>query len=169
MLPLRTVIALCGCAYLLGVMTSTPAQDADQKQKKDDPWTWELRIYTTADGKLDDLNKRFRDHTVKLFEKHGMRNVAYWTITNDNKHEDKNNTLVYLLAHKSREAAAESWKNFMADPDWQAAWKASKKDGPVVTGVKSYYLKRTDYSPEPFRAVRPRRQRNRRADAKDDK
>lgn len=160
MVSTKTVIALCGTAFLLGTFATSPSQEQPKKPQtaqKKSQWVYELRTYTTPAGKLNDLHKRFADHTIKLFEKHGMKNVAYWTVTNDNKFEDKNNTLVYLLAHKSRDAAKESWKKFMDDPDWKKAWAESKKDGPLVTKVKSLFLKQTEYSPDPFRAVRTRR------------
>ena len=88
---------------------------------------YELRIYTTNPGKLPDLHKRFREHTMQLFEKHGMENVIYWTLTEDFKDESKDNTLVYLLAHKSKAAAEASWKAFIADPEWQEVARRAKR------------------------------------------
>jgi hypothetical protein len=102
---------------------------------------YELRTYTTPPGKLSALHKRFRDHTMRLFEKHGMRNVIYWTPA------DKENTLVYVIAHKSRDAAKKSWKAFIDDPVWKKAYKASKSDGPLVTNIEKQFLNPTDYSP----------------------
>lgn len=105
---------------------------------------YELRTYTTHEGKLDDLNARFRDHTVKLFEKHGMENVGYWVPIEGPKSK---NTLIYVLKHKSRDAAAASWKAFIADPEWKAAAKASTKDGPILAKrPESIYMNATDYS-----------------------
>jgi hypothetical protein len=110
---------------------------------------YELRTYTAEPGRRDALNARFRDHTLKLFEKHGMTNVGYWTPMKDQKDADK--TLVYLLAHKDMDAAKKSWGEFRDDPAWVAAKKASEdKAGGSLTapgGVKSVYLKPTDYSP----------------------
>lgn len=110
--------------------------------------TFELRTYVTTDGNLGRLDARFRDHTVQLFSKHGMEHIAYWHLTPDRKDADK--TLIYILAHKSREAAAESFKKFREDPDWIAARKASEEAaGGSLTingGVKSEFLKPTDYS-----------------------
>lgn len=116
---------------------------------------FELRTYTTEPGRLPNLNARFRDHTVKLFEQHGMANLAYWTPLADQKGAssppDVNNTLIYLLAHKSQDAAKASFGNFGKDPAWQAARKASEeKAGGSLTikgGVKSVFLVPTDYSP----------------------
>ncbi len=110
---------------------------------------YELRTYTTSPGKLDALNARFRDHTLKLFEKHGMTNVGYWTLLPGQPGAD--DTLIYMLAHKSQDAAKQSWDAFRKDPDWVAAKKASEdKAGGSLTvpnGVKSEFLKPTDYSP----------------------
>ena len=118
---------------------------------------FELRTYTTEPGRLDALNARFRDHTVKLFEKHGMTNVCYWNLAADQKGAKSplvaGNTLVYLLTHKSEAAAQASFDAFRADPIWVAAKEASeKKAGGSLTiaqpaGVKSEFLVPTDYSP----------------------
>lgn len=110
---------------------------------------FELRTYTAAPGRLDALNARFRGHTVALFQKHGMINVGYWTKMQDQK--DADTTLIYVLAHKSKEAAAASFKAFGADPDWIAARKASEEKAggslTVPNGVKSVFMTATDYSP----------------------
>jgi hypothetical protein len=109
--------------------------------KADPPRTFELRTYTTTKGKLDALNARFRNHTVKLFEKHGMTNLWYWTPTKATKTVDTENTLVYILAHKSPDEAKKSFDAFRMDPDWVAARAESeKKAGGSLTakdGVKS--------------------------------
>src|SRR5262245_50577471 len=110
---------------------------------------FELRVYTASKGNLDALNARFRDHTLKLFEKHGMTNVGYWVPMKDQRGAD--DTLIYILAHKSIDAAKTSFENFRKDPDWVAARKASEeKAGGSLTvqdGVKSTFMKPTDYSP----------------------
>ena len=118
---------------------------------------FELRTYTTEAGRLPDLNARFRDHTLKLFEKHGMTNVSYWNLADDQKGAKNSyvagNTLTYLLTHKSEEAAKAGFDAFRADPAWVAAKEASeKKAGGSLTiaqpnGVKSEFLVPTDYSP----------------------
>lgn len=108
---------------------------------------YELRTYTTPEGKLGDLDKRFKDHTIDLFAKHGMENVIYWHRMNDQK--DAKTTLVYLLAHKSKDAAKASFDAFRKDPDWVKAKGESEKNGPLTVdqGVKSEFLVPTDYSP----------------------
>ena len=108
---------------------------------------FEMRTYTTPEGKLEDLNARFRNHTLKLFEKHGMENVIYWTKTPDQK--DAQTSLIYLLAHKDKEAAKKSFEAFRQDPNWLKAKTESEKNGSltVQNGVKSEFLVPTDYSP----------------------
>lgn len=110
---------------------------------------FELRTYTTPVGMLPDLHARFRDHTLGLFEKHGMTNVGYWVPIRGQKDDDI--TLVYLLAHKSVDAAQASKKAFSDDPAWIAARSDSerKAGGPLTVrnGIKHVFLKPTDYSP----------------------
>ena len=106
---------------------------------------FELRTYTAAPGKLDALQKRFRDHTLKLFEKHGMTNIGYWVPADAPNSE---NTLTYIIAHKDRESAKKSWAAFQADPEWQKVRTASQEGGPSLTvKVESVFLNPTDYSP----------------------
>jgi hypothetical protein len=108
------------------------------------PRVFEIRTYTTHPGKLDALNARFRNHTVRLFEKHGMSNVAYWTPVDGPLAE---NTLIYVLAHKDRESAKKSWDAFRADPDWVKARTESEAQGPIISKLESVFVKATDYSP----------------------
>ncbi len=127
------------------------------EQKNYQVGVFELRTYTTEAGRLPDLHARFRDHTVKLFEKHGMTNVSYWNLAEDQTGAKNSyvagNTLIYLLTHKSEDAAKASFAAFRADPVWLAAREASeKKAGGSLTiaqpaGVKSEFLVPTDYSP----------------------
>jgi hypothetical protein len=131
-LPLLALLALAaGCA-------SAPAPRADTR-------IYELRTYTAAPGKLPQVLTRFRDHTTRIFERHGMVNIAYWTPA-DAK-DGAGEKLVYVLAHASREAAAASWAAFRADPEWVAAKAASEAAGPIVAKVESVFLAPTDYSP----------------------
>ncbi len=105
---------------------------------------YELRVYHCYEGKLPDLLKRFREHTTKIFEKHGMKDVAYWLPMDE---PQKSNTLIYILAHPSREAAAANWKAFSADPEWQSVQKASESNGKIVEKVDSTFMALTDFSP----------------------
>jgi hypothetical protein len=133
--PMKTLIALFSFAMILPVL----AGDKDER-------CYEMRVYYAPAGKLDDLHARFRDHTCRLFEKHGIENIGYWVpLTNTE------NKLVYILASPNREARDKSWKGFSADPDWQNARKESEKNGKLVAKVESFFLNATDYSP----AIKP--------------
>jgi NIPSNAP protein len=109
---------------------------------------YELRTYTTLPGRLPALHKRFAEHTLKLFEKHGMRNEAYWTPLDD---ERKDNTLIYVVSHESREAADKNWQAFGADPDWQKARAASEAESAggkiLAKPPERVWMKLTEYSP----------------------
>jgi hypothetical protein len=105
---------------------------------------YELRIYHVVPGKLDALLARFRDHTMKLFERHGMKNVAYWTPVDE---PQKGNTLIYILQHPSRAAATENWKAFRDDPEWKTVSAKSEENGKLVEKIDSTYMSLTDFSP----------------------
>ena len=104
---------------------------------------YELRTYTCNEGKLPDLLKRFRDHTMTIFERHHMHNVGYWIPADEPKHS---NTLVYIIWHESREAATANWKAFRDDPEWQKVSKASEENGKIVDHVDSVFMNPTDFS-----------------------
>ena len=104
---------------------------------------FELRTYTTNDGKLQDLHNRFRDHTTRFFEKHGMVNVGYW-IPQDQP--VRGNTLIYILSYPNREAAKQSWAAFRNDPEWQKARDASEAKGKIVAKVDSVFMEPTGFS-----------------------
>ena len=106
---------------------------------------YELRTYYAAPGKLEALHARFRDHTMKLFKKHGMEVVGFWGPTDKDKGSE--NTLVYILAYPNREARDKAWRAFGADPEWQAVRKESEKDGRLTEKVDSVMLSATDYAP----------------------
>ena len=108
----------------------------------EDTRSYELRIYTAAEGKLDALNARFRDHTCKLFEKHGLTNVGYWVPL-----DAKDNRLIYAISSPNRAAHTKSWKAFLNDPDWKKAYAASTKKGRLVAKIESTFLSAVDYSP----------------------
>lgn len=132
-----TASAIAIAIVSVGVALQRPAV-SDEKQS---PVVYELRTYTTHEGRLPALHKRFRDHTMKIFEKHGMKNIAYWVPT------DKKDTLVYIISHKSMKAADASWDGFRNDPEWKAAYKASVEDGKIVKKVEKQFLTTTNYSP----------------------
>jgi hypothetical protein len=105
---------------------------------------YELRTYTAPEGKLGELNARFRNHTLKIFERHGMKNVLYMTPQDA---PDSQNTLIYVLEHQSREAAKKSWDGFRTDPEWVKVAKETTANGPITTKVVSVFADPTDYSP----------------------
>lgn len=105
---------------------------------------FELRTYTAPEGKLDDLVARFRNDTLRIFEKHGMENVGYWLPTDA---PASANTLIYILAHDSRDAATKSWAAFRDDAEWKAVAERTQANGPIVSKVESVFLEATDFSP----------------------
>lgn len=136
-LTVRTLTA-ASFAFFLAV-TSFIASGAQEERK-----VFELRTYTATPGNLDNLHARFRDHTTRIFRKHGMEVVAYWAPTEG---EEAENTLVYVLEHKSRAAADASWQAFIADPEWAEVAAASNANGPILAGIENLFMKATDYSP----------------------
>ena len=132
-LAISAVLAVAGVA---GFAAAAPSRPENR--------VFEMRIYYANEGKLDALHARFRDHTCKLFEKHGMTNVGYWSPVSGENHE---NTLVYLLAYPSKEAREASWKAFQADEEWKKVKADSEKDGtPLAAKVVSVFMTPTDYS-----------------------
>jgi hypothetical protein len=133
-----TVVFAAGvwCGSFLRFESGVHAQSAKR--------IFEVRTYTANEGKLDALNARFRNHTTRLFERHGMKNIGYWVPQDAPL---KQNTLIYILAHPSREAAAKSWDAFRNDPEWQKARADSEARGPIVNRVDSLFVEATDYSP----------------------
>lgn len=129
---------------LLPLLALAPliALTADSSAAEKDSRVYEMRVYYAAPGKLEALNARFKDHTIKLFEKHGLTNVGYFVPV-----DNKDNKLVYFISAPSKEARDKSFKEFSADPDWQKAYKESEKDGKLVNKVDSTFLTVTDYSP----------------------
>ena len=137
----RTLLQSLPIAALLPTATLA---GADAAEPQSSTTVYELRIYHTFEGKLDDLLHRFRDHTMKLFEKHGIKNIAYWTPTDDPL---KGKTLVYIISHASREAATANWKAFQDDPEWKQVRDASEANGKIVDKVDSTFMTLTDFSP----------------------
>ena len=106
---------------------------------------YEFCDYVPNDGKLPALLERFRDHTIRLFARHGIRSVAFWTTAA----EGSPTHLVYLLAHDDEESAVRNWAAFGADPEWVAAYQASMADGPLVASMTKRYLHPTEFSALP--------------------
>ncbi len=131
---------------LMGIVVHlAQANKADKGEKKVDNRVFELRTYTAAPGKLDALNARFRDHTNKLFEKHGMTIIGFWMPLEQTEGEEK---LIYILAYPNKEAADKSWKAFRDDPEWKKVVAETEKDGRLLSKPpESVYMAPTDYSP----------------------
>lgn len=126
-------------------MTETDYSPATEKARQDK--TYELRIYTAAEGKLGDLNSRFREHTEKLFNKHGMRSIGYWVPTDEPKSKTH---LYYVLEHTSRDSSKESWKGFVNDPAWKDVATKTEANGKLLAiPPEAVFIKATDYSPAP--------------------
>jgi hypothetical protein len=146
----RTLLQSLPAAALLptAAWAASAASDASPRRGSPPPQSsttvYELRVYHTYEGKLDDLLRRFREHTMQLFEKHGIKNIAYWTPTDEPL---KGKTLVYIISHPSREAATANWKSFSDDPEWQAVRDKSEANGKIVEKVDSTFLTLTDFSP----------------------
>lgn len=104
---------------------------------------YELRTYVAPEGKLENLLARFRDHTLRLFEKHGMTNIGYWVAADG---PEAKTTLIYVISHKSRDAAKASWDAFRKDPEWIKAKDASEANGKIVDKVTSVFMNPTDFS-----------------------
>jgi hypothetical protein len=137
---LVVMLSLLGALFPL-----TQAAQRDKGEKKVDTRIFELRTYTAARGKLDALNARFRDHTNRLFEKHGMTIIGFWMPAKQKEGEEK---LIYILAYPSKEAADKSWKAFRDDPEWTKARTESEKNGALLAKPpESVYMTPTDYSP----------------------
>ena len=141
LIPIGGVIAAFLAGIAVGTTVSSPGAPSPDAQSTQ---VYELRTYTAAEGKHDALLSRFRDHTMRIFEKHGMENIGYWT---PQETPDSENMLIYLLAHPSRAVADASWEAFISDPEWQAVAEESQRDGRLVAGLERVYLESTDFSP----------------------
>jgi len=124
---------------VLGLFSPSISPAADTR-------VYELRTYVANPGRFEALLTRFREHTCKLFEKHGIVNIGYWVQIKAADGDET--TLIYIVAHPSREAAKTNWKSFGADPEWQTARKASEEAGKILAKApESVFMNATDYSP----------------------
>jgi hypothetical protein len=131
---------LFACGFCLGnVFQSWSAAHAQPNTR-----VFEIRTYTAAEGKLDALHARFRDHTLAIFRKHDMTSVGYFRPQDAPLNQ---NTLIYILAHPSREAAGKNWQAFQNDPEWQKVKATSEMQGALTTKIESVFADPTDYSP----------------------
>ena len=147
MTRLTALPALLLATFTAGIAvgrTSKPTAAAPAASPAAANRVFELRTYTSPAGKLPDLHTRFREHTMQLFERHGMTNVGYWTPRDSARSQS---TLVYLLAYPSRAARDTSWAAFSRDPEWKQVSTASEANGKIVAKVESVFLDPTDFSP----------------------
>ena len=131
---------LVAAGYAAGRLTPEPVAEAAQAGR-----VFEMRTYTTNEGKLPALETRFRDHTIKFFDRYNMTSIGYWI---PSEGPTSQTTLVYILAHPSREEAKANWAKFSADPDWKKVRTDSEVGGTILAKPpESVFLKATDYSP----------------------
>ena len=130
----RTIVTLTALTFLV-----TLARGAEGSGR-----VFEIRTYTAFDGKLDALQKRFREHTIEIFNRHGMTSIGYWVPQDPPRSQ---NTLIYILAHPSREAAKQHWDDFRSDPEWKKVAAESEANGKIVVKVESIFADAADYSP----------------------
>lgn len=139
----RSMILFGLVSFGLGLLAGDFVQFTDVAKAQSSTRAFELRTYTANPGRLEELHARFADHTVGLFERHGMTNIGYFRPQDSPLSE---NTLIYLLAHDSREAAEASWEGFRADPEWQRVAEETRRNGRLVQNVDSVFLDPTHYS-----------------------
>jgi hypothetical protein len=139
----RTVFAST-LIFVAGFSLGTVFQSRGAASAQAGTRVFELRTYTAPEGKLAELHKRFRDHTRRIFDKHGMKSIGYWTPQDAPLSQ---NTLIYILEHPSREAAKKAWADFAADPEWQKVSTESQVNGKIVSSVVSIFMDPADYSP----------------------
>jgi hypothetical protein len=147
LIKLISLASILSFASVIAAAQNTPAAPtiAPSPSLAKDSRCFEIRTYYAAPGKLEELHARFRNHTIKLFKKHGMEIVGFWGPTD--KEKGSENTLVYVLAHPSREARDKAFQAFGADPEWQKAKAESEKNGKLTEKVEYVFLMATDYSP----------------------
>ncbi|MGV3518024.1 NIPSNAP family protein [Luteitalea sp.] len=133
---LFALVLMFAAGYVAGQFSRVDVAAQGQK-------VYEMRTYYTHPGKLPDLQARFRNHTTKLFEKHGMTNIGYWVPQDEPGHS---NTLIYIVAHTNREQAMKNWTAFGADPEWVKVRTASEVNGKIVEKVDRVFMDATDYS-----------------------
>jgi hypothetical protein len=140
-LSLFRASALTALAFTAGALLTREISVHAQNSR-----VFELRVYHCLPGRLTALQSRFRDHTITIFNKHHMTSIGYWVPQDP---AQKDNTLIYIIAHESRDAAKKNWAEFVADPEWQQVAKASEADGEILKkgGIDSTYMDPTDFSP----------------------
>jgi hypothetical protein len=134
-MSLKITLCLAALTAASTLITQASAQQATR--------VFELRTYNCYEGKLPDLLARFRNHTVQIFEKHGITSIGYWVPQDAPASQ---NTLIYIVAHPSIEAAKKNWADFRSDPEWQKVQKESEANGKIVSNVVSVFMQPADFS-----------------------
>ncbi len=135
---LSVLVVVFAAGAAVGRLTLTPVAYAQSDHR-----VFELRKYTSPEGKLGELEARFRNHTIRIFNKHNMTSIGYWVPQDA---PDAQNTLIYILAHPSRDAAKKNWADFQADPEWQKVNTESQINGRIVSKVESTFMDALDFS-----------------------
>jgi hypothetical protein len=138
--PTARTIAFATMVFVAGFVAGNVSQSWSVARAQSQR-VFEVRTYTTAEGKLQDLHRRFRDHTMRIFKKHGMESVIYLAPQDAPL---KDNTLIYVISHANRDQAKKNWAEFGADPEWQ---KVAAESGVGRVKVDSVFADATDYSP----------------------
>jgi hypothetical protein len=138
--PTARAVAFATMVFVAGFVAGNVSQSWSVARAQSQR-VFEVRTYTTAEGKLQDLHKRFRDHTMRIFKKHGMESVIYLAPQDAPL---KDNTLIYVISHANRDQAKKNWAEFGADPEWQ---KVAAESGVGRVKVDSVFADATDYSP----------------------
>jgi hypothetical protein len=138
-LSLSRACALAALSFAAGSLLTRQISVHAQSSR-----VFELRVYHTLPGRLPALEARFRDHTIEIFNRHHLTSVGYW-LPQDAPLKD--NALIYILAHDSRESAKKNWTAFVSDPEWQRVSKASEADGKIVEKIESTYMDPAGFSP----------------------
>jgi len=138
-----SMLATAVLSFTAGALAISPFVRGPGGLTADDR-VFELRVYHTLPGRLPQLQANFRDHNLSFLKKHDITSIGYWTLQDAPAAE---NTLIFVVAHENREAAARHWKELRDDPEWQAMAKSSESAGPIVEKVESTYMTPTDYSP----------------------
>jgi hypothetical protein len=142
----RTLLQTISAVPLLPIAGLSALREEKAKPEATSTTVYELRVYHAYEGKLEDLLRRFREHTTKLFEKHGIKNVAYWVPVDEPL---KGKTLIYILEHPSREAATANWQAFRDDPEWVRVRDKSEENGKLVEKIDSTFMALADFSAAP--------------------
>ena len=139
----RFAVAFATTVFVAGVFAGSTFQSWSIARAQSQR-VYELRTYTAPEGKLQDLHKRFRDHTMRIFKKHGMESVIYLAPQDAPL---KDNTLIYVISHANRDQAKKNWADFTADEEWKKVSAESQVNGRIVSKVDSVFADATDYSP----------------------